>query len=66
MGIDQLTDEEKNALGDIVEGTIGSIDCLVSEAEEVYGKWLTILRKLGRDKDADEWVESLKEDGYLK
>jgi len=60
-----LTSKEKEALGDIVEGTIGSLDLSIDECTDTYNMWLSILVKLDRQKDANEWKDSLQEDGYL-
>ena len=60
-----LTNKEKQALGDIVEGTISSLDLGTDECEETYNMWLGILVKLDREQDAKEWKDSLQEDGYL-
>lgn len=60
-----LTSKEKQAIGDIVEGTIDSLDLGLDECEETYNMWLSILVKIGRQQDADEWKDSLQEDGYL-
>ena len=53
----ELTDEERGAMSDIIDGTLDSIPGNTEDMDDV-DMWIAILRKLGFAEMADAWVDA--------